>query len=275
MNRWIFALLLLPAMIFADDTRERTASPTSVIEDSICVPDISGQQCLHVDEDVANLVLEVLGEDGTQVALYDAGTELEDIATIGTYAAPSGSNVRVSPQGGATPDGPDLTQIMLADAVYAGENRITICISDGGVTIMDFCRTVEMNPVLATAALNTYDPPTDTEMIARTTTTAAYATSSAQTTAQNDLDLMAGTNGVLIDDTESAALVDEVWNELCAGHTTTDSTGDQLCAILDAIKAKTDGLTFTVAGEVDANAESMNAVEILGSGTAVDPWNGE
>lgn len=133
--------LLLPMIVFADDFVERPASPTSVIEDSICIPDVTGQECLHVDEDVANLIIEVFAEDGTQIALYDAGAELEDIAVIGTYATPSANNVRVSPQGGS---GNDLTQIMLADAVYAGENRIKICVSDGGTTIMDFCRTVQM-----------------------------------------------------------------------------------------------------------------------------------
>jgi hypothetical protein len=42
--------------------------------------------------------------------------------------------------------------------------------------------------------------------------------------------------------------------------------------IVDAIKAKTDSLTFTVAGEVDANARSMNDVTITGAGTEADPW---
>lgn len=41
-----------------------------------------------------------------------------------------------------------------------------------------------------------------------------------------------------------------------------------------AIKAKTDSLTFTVAGQVDANAESMNATTILGNGTSGNLWRG-
>lgn len=45
--------------------------------------------------------------------------------------------------------------------------------------------------------------------------------------------------------------------------------------VVDAIKAKTDSLTFTVAGQVDANAESMNGAEILGNGTSGDLWRGE
>lgn len=44
---------------------------------------------------------------------------------------------------------------------------------------------------------------------------------------------------------------------------------------ITAIKAKTDSLTFTVAGQVDANAESMNAAEILGDGTSANLWRGE
>jgi hypothetical protein len=41
-----------------------------------------------------------------------------------------------------------------------------------------------------------------------------------------------------------------------------------------AIKAKTDQLTFTVANQVDANAESMNAATILGNGTSGNKWRG-
>ena len=41
---------------------------------------------------------------------------------------------------------------------------------------------------------------------------------------------------------------------------------------VDAIKAKTDDLTFTVANQVDSNSKSMNDVAITGAGTAGDPW---
>jgi hypothetical protein len=42
--------------------------------------------------------------------------------------------------------------------------------------------------------------------------------------------------------------------------------------VVDAIKAKTDSLTFTVAGQVDANIESVNGTTVTGSGTTGDPW---
>lgn len=41
-----------------------------------------------------------------------------------------------------------------------------------------------------------------------------------------------------------------------------------------AIKAKTDQLTFTVANQVDANAESINATTILGNGSSGNKWRG-
>lgn len=44
---------------------------------------------------------------------------------------------------------------------------------------------------------------------------------------------------------------------------------------IEEIKSKTDNLTFTVAGQVDANTESMNGAEILGNGTSANKWRGE
>jgi hypothetical protein len=47
---------------------------------------------------------------------------------------------------------------------------------------------------------------------------------------------------------------------------------DVIDTVVDAIKAKTDSLTFTVAGQVDANIESVNGTTVTGSGTEGDPW---
>lgn len=126
---------------YADFRFRTTVDPTSVIEDSMCIPELNGQGCLHVDEDVANLNITVIGADGTTIAVYDAATEQEDIVLIGTYSAPSAINVRVSPQANG---GADLTQMMFANSIYVGEDWIKITVSDGQVTIMDFDRWVYM-----------------------------------------------------------------------------------------------------------------------------------
>jgi hypothetical protein len=39
-----------------------------------------------------------------------------------------------------------------------------------------------------------------------------------------------------------------------------------------AIKAKTDSLTFTVAGQVDANIQYVNDVQVTGDGQAGTEW---
>lgn len=41
---------------------------------------------------------------------------------------------------------------------------------------------------------------------------------------------------------------------------------------ISAIKANTDGLTFTVAGVVDANIQRVNDVTVTGTGAPGDEW---
>lgn len=49
--------------------------------------------------------------------------------------------------------------------------------------------------------------------------------------------------------------------------------GGRLDLLIDAIKAKTDSLTFTVAGNVDANTQYINDAAVTGDGNAT-PWDG-
>lgn len=42
--------------------------------------------------------------------------------------------------------------------------------------------------------------------------------------------------------------------------------------VADAVKAKTDSLTFTVAGQVDANVEYVNGTQVTGTGAPGDEW---
>jgi len=47
---------------------------------------------------------------------------------------------------------------------------------------------------------------------------------------------------------------------------------DTVDTVVDAIKAKTDSLTFTVAGQVDANIQSVNDVTVTGDGSPGNEW---
>lgn len=67
-----------------------------------------------------------------------------------------------------------------------------------------------------------------------------------------------------------------------AGYTAPDNAGIAAAVtgtttiLVDtaAIKAKTDSLSFTVAGKVDSNAKTMNDVGIVGTGISGDLWRG-
>ncbi len=52
----------------------------------------------------------------------------------------------------------------------------------------------------------------------------------------------------------------------------TQASVDTVDSVADAIKAKTDSLTFTVAGQVDSNIQYVNDSQITGAGTEADPW---
>lgn len=71
----------------------------------------------------------------------------------------------------------------------------------------------------------------------------------------------------------AAAAAADLTTELQSGlATATDlATVD---TVVDAIKAKTDSLTFTVAGQVDANAKKINDTDVTGTGVSGDLWRG-
>lgn len=68
-------------------------------------------------------------------------------------------------------------------------------------------------------------------------------------------------------DTEIAAILADT-NEL----QTDLADGGRLDLLIDAIKAKTDSLTFTVAGEVNSNTRYIAGTQLTGTGTNGDEW---
>lgn len=109
-------------------------------------------------------------------------------------------------------------------------------------------------------ALAVYDPPTNAEMEARTLAAAAYATAANQATIAGYIDTEVAAVLAAVD-TEVAAILADT-NEL----QTDLADGGRLDLLIDGIKAKTDSLTFTAAGHVDANIHRINDVTITGNG---------
>jgi hypothetical protein len=75
-------------------------------------------------------------------------------------------------------------------------------------------------------------------------------------------------NNVITAASIAADAVTEIQSGLATASdlTTTDTK-------VTAIKAKTDSLAFTVAGQVDANIQYVNDIQVKGTGTTADPWN--
>jgi hypothetical protein len=57
-----------------------------------------------------------------------------------------------------------------------------------------------------------------------------------------------------------------------AGINMNSSSDTGINSRLSAVQAKTDSLTFTNAGEVDANIQSVNDTAITGTGVSGDEW---
>jgi hypothetical protein len=104
-----------------------------------------------------------------------------------------------------------------------------------------------------TDALNAYDPPTNAEMVARTVATATYATATAVAGIATTLGTPADVD-----------IATDIFN-VQAAVATVDT-------VADAVKAKTDSLTFTQTGHVDANIQRINDVSLTGNGSGT-PFN--
>lgn len=76
----------------------------------------------------------------------------------------------------------------------------------------------------------------------------------------------AGTAGKIIGDNLNATVSSR------ASQSALDTLDDYVDTEVAAIKAKTDSLTFTVAGQVDANIQSVNDVTVTGNGQPGTEW---
>lgn len=77
--------------------------------------------------------------------------------------------------------------------------------------------------------------------------------------------------GIAADAITAAKLAADVTTELQSGLATAASLST-VDTNVSAIKAKTDSLAFTVAGQVDANIQYVNDVQVTGTGASGDEW---
>jgi hypothetical protein len=197
-------------------------------------------------------------------------------------------------------------------AVWATTTRVltagtNIALAKGtGVTGFNDLSAAQVNAEVDTA-LADYDGPTNAEMVARTLVAADYATATAVADVPTNAELAtalgtaddavlaqvalvkAKTDNLPIDPASTGTIsgLIDVTNALVQGVPTNAefeartilaaeyATATALATVdtvADGIKAKTDSLTFTTVGQVDANIQYVNDVEVTGNGETGTEW---
>lgn len=194
------------------------------------------------------LIISTITDNEATATVYTAAaSNIETITTLGTYAAPTASKCRFK-EVDAT-NHPGLYEIQLADARFSVSNASRLVVSVVGAAGLPSSGVHYEVDLKADADVKT------------------WRGTQPNTLQSGRVDAYAGAfvSGA-IPDTESIA--DAVWDEATSGHTiagtygklvtTVDTKIDTIDDFVDtevaAIKAKTDQLNFTIAGQVDANA---------------------
>lgn len=135
-----------------------------------------------------------------------------------------------------------------------------------------------------TYALNTYDPPTRAEATADTNSILSKLLKYVQLALRKDAGIASDNStevtAINTDEGSGSGSFDNATDSLQAqADVSTEARLAELDAAnlptdINAVKTKTDQLTFTKANEVDANAHSMNDVTVNGTGISSDLWRG-
>ena len=285
-------LLLLSTQATAGSTFFRSHDADSVVLGPLCAPSYSEPKEFFdtLDFDTpSDLVIEIYASgDGVDTSYSYSGGNIDDYdGTPPAWGAPTTSAVEVEADG-------DCIRLHIRDEVLAVANatewtiRLTESthsdIMDTTYTVLDLATESSIS-ALIDARLAAYDVATESNVDANETKIDTIDTVVDGTDVTLDSLVVtvgtagAGLTGIPYNSTWDAEIQSEVTDALNLYDGPTDAEFDSTLAaidtLIDAIKAKTDSLTFTVPGEVDSNAESMNGAEILGDGTSGNKWRGE
>ena len=182
-------------------------SHDSIIK-NICLHDVATGAAIYssLSSEDAGLVIRLRSSDGTVLLTYDATGEIEALAALDTWAAPSANNIRVLVQENG------CYQLAPAANTFDVGDYMALTITD--TSSPAFGHYEAIIPFIATST-------------------------------DNQADVVAG----------------------IAGSSAITAIDDYVDSEVAAIKAKTDSLTFTVAGIVDANVQRVNDVAITGDGS--------
>lgn len=202
-------------------------------------------------------------------------------ATMQSNPTIASGDFKVSKDGGAlanltnlpavTPASSKMVQLSLTGTEMTADNVTIVCSDASGSEWSDVLINIhtaaqQFDDLATQTSVNTIDDLLDTEIGTLTTAAAAIQakTDNLPSDPADQSLLIAATDAIL------TAVGDVPTNaELATALGTAD---DAVLTQIALVKAKTDSLTFTVAGQVDANIKSVAGTTVTGTGTEVDPW---
>lgn len=195
--------------------------------------------------DTAGLTISVKRELDAGATLYEAdSSDIEDITTLGTYVAPSTDKIRFKLIGSNDLGAAEIHLPQAAVGTGDLSRWATVKVALSGVVIGS-AKIKLVYDVIGSAPLATQS---SLDGVGSDASAAKLAAESA--------------------DTKIGTPVTSVSADIA----TIDTEVGVIDGLVDAIKAKTDSLTFTVAGKADANITHINEVEVTGDGTSGTEW---
>lgn len=168
----LLALLALAQPAIAADTFYRANGDTSVTLSGICVPELNGEGTFAVDFNTASLNIVVTANgNGVNTAFTYTGGNIDDYdGTQPAWGNPAAAALELEAETGG------CITLHLRDEVFAvaSATEWNIHIDDGQTSIMDWTVQVLDAEAVMTAAINAYDPPTNTEFENRTLLAGSY-----------------------------------------------------------------------------------------------------
>lgn len=203
------------------------------------------------------LIISTIANNESSPTVYSvASSNVEDITTLGTFAAPTSSKCRFKEV--SSTNHPGLYEIQIADARFAVSNAKKLVISLSGATNL-----LATDYEVLLASVDFFDAVrfglTALPNAAAEASGGLYTRGTGAGQINQAANGQVDTNVVYWKGSTAPAMTGDAFARLGA------PAGASVSADVAAVKTKTDSLTFTVAGQVDANA-----LAISGSTDAAD-----
>lgn len=244
-------------------------------------PDVTAGETLTVSSGNGNAAVQSIAANAVNASALatDAVTEIQSgLATASALATVDTVVDGIKAVTDALPDSGALTSLATAAALATVDSNVDAILLDtaeigaagAGLTAIPWNASWDAEVQSeVTDALNAYDPPTATEM------TAAFTEIKGATWDTTD------TLEAIRDRGDSAWITATGFSTLNAAGVRSavglasanlDTQLGTIDTVADAIKAKTDSLTFSVTGKVDANITHVNEIEVTGDGQSGTEW---